>query len=338
MKVLVTGATSGLGRNAVEYLRHQGVQVRATGRNEAMGKLLEKMGAEFIPADLTELVSSQAKAMLAGIDTLWHCSSFTSPWGPQEAFDLANVRATRRLGEWAVAWGVRNFVHISSPALYFDYHHHRDIREDFRPHRMANAFARSKAASEEVIQLLAQANPQTRFTILRPQSLFGPHDVVFFPRLVQMMRHYGSVLLPRGGEALVDMTYHENAVHAMWLASSSACDALPSGRAYNITNGEARPLKSIVQKLIDELGISCRIRSVPYPMLDMMARSLERLGRHSHKEPALTHYGVSKLNFDFTLDISRAENELGYTPVVSLDEGIERTAWWLRDHGTLHRG
>ena len=98
-----------------------------------MGKLLSKMGAEFVPADLTELVSSQAKVMLAGIDTLWHCSSFTSPWGTQQAFDLANVRATRRLGEWAVAWGVRNFVHISSPSLYFDYHHHRDVAEDFRP-------------------------------------------------------------------------------------------------------------------------------------------------------------------------------------------------------------
>lgn len=46
------------------------------------------MGAEFVHADLTELVSSQAKVMLAGIDTLWHCSSFTSPWGTQEAFDL----------------------------------------------------------------------------------------------------------------------------------------------------------------------------------------------------------------------------------------------------------
>ena len=44
MKVLVTGATSGLGRNAVEYLRSRGISVRASGRNEAMGKLLEKMG------------------------------------------------------------------------------------------------------------------------------------------------------------------------------------------------------------------------------------------------------------------------------------------------------
>ncbi len=67
--------------------------------------------------------------------------------------------------------------------------------------------------------MLSQANPQTRFTILRPQSLFGPHDKVFIPRLAHMMHHYGSILLPHGGSALVDMTYYENAVHAMWLAS-----------------------------------------------------------------------------------------------------------------------
>ena len=60
MKVLVTGATSGPGRNAVEYLRRKGIKVRATGRNAAMGPLLEKLGAEFIHADLTNLVSAQA--------------------------------------------------------------------------------------------------------------------------------------------------------------------------------------------------------------------------------------------------------------------------------------
>lgn len=151
-----------------------------------------------------------------------------------------------------------------------------------------------------------------------------------------MMRHYGSVLLPRGGDALVDMTYLENAVHAMWLATQK--QDLPSGRAYNITNMEARPLRTIVQKLIDELGIKCRIRSVPYPMLDIIARSLEHFGNKSAKEPVLTHYGVSKLNFDLTLDTTRAETELGYQPIITLDEGIRRTALWLKDHGTLHRG
>ena len=92
-----------------------------------------------------------------------------------------------------------------------------------------------------------------------------------------------------------------------------------------------------MQKLIDELSIKCRIRSVPYPMLDIIARSMERFGDKTAKEPAFTHYGVSKLNFDFTLDITRAQDELGYQPVVTLDEGIVRTAAWLRDHGKLHR-
>ena len=133
------------------------------------------------------------------------------------------------------------------------------------------------------------------------------------------------------------MTYYENAVHAMWLASQPRCDDLPSGRAYNITNGEPRTLRSIVERLIDELDIPCRIRSVPYPMLDMIARSMERFGDKKAKEPSLTHYGVSKLNFDFTLDISRAREELGYEPIVSLDDGIIRTAAWLEDHGKLPR-
>ncbi len=132
-----------------------------------------------------------------------------------------------------------------------------------------------------------------------------------------MMQHYGGVLLPRGGSALVDMTYYENAVHAMWLASQSACDHLPSARAWNISNGEPRTLRSIVQKLIDELGIKCRIRSVPTRCWILLPRSMERFGDKTAKEPAFTHYGVSKLNFDFTLDITRAQDELGYQPVVT---------------------
>ena len=334
MKVLVTGATYGLGRNAVEYLRRQGIKVIATGNNPAMGALLTKMGAEFIHADLTNLVSSQAKAMLADVDTLWHCSSFTSPWGTEQAFELANVRATRRLGEWAAAYGVESFIHISSPSIYFDYHHHRNIQEDFRPVRFANEFARSKAAGEEVIQQLALSNPQTHFTILRPQGLFGPHDTVMLPRLLQMIKYYGTLLLPRGGEALVDMTYLENAVHAMWMATQS--QNTQSGRAYNITNQQPRPLRTIVQHLLEELDMPCRIRSVPYPMMDIMARAMEKLGNKTEKEPILTHYGVAKLNFDLTLDTQRAELELGYRPQVSLDEGIIRTARWLKEHGKLN--
>ncbi len=133
------------------------------------------MGAEFIHADLTNLISSQAKAMLADVDVLWHCSSFTSPRTGRGLRTGQRPRhpPPRRMGG---AYGVAQFIHISSPAIHFDYHHHRNVTEDFRPQRYANEFARSKAAGEQVIQQLALSNPQTHFTILRPQGLFGPHD------------------------------------------------------------------------------------------------------------------------------------------------------------------
>ncbi|HEE0243283.1 TPA: NAD(P)-dependent oxidoreductase, partial [Serratia marcescens] len=35
-------------------------------------------------------------------------------------------------------------------------------------------------------------------------------------------------------------------------------------------------------------------------------------------------------------DTTRAQQELGYQPIVSLEEGIARTARWLKDHGKLH--
>ncbi len=107
------------------------------------------------------------------------------------------------------------------------------------------------------------------------------------------MQHYGSVLLPRGSDALVDMTYYENAVHAMWLASQPQSAIICPLAAHGISPTANRALHSIVQKLIDELGIKCRIRSVPYPMLDIIARSMEHFGNKSAREPAFTHYGVS---------------------------------------------
>lgn len=140
------------------------------------------------------------------------------------------------------------------------------------------------------------------------------------------MQHYGGVLLPRGGSALVDMTYYENAVHAMWLASQPACDHLPSARAWNISNGEPRTFAEHRAEIDRRARYPNAGSLSSYPMLDIIARSMERFGDKTAKEPAFTHYGVSKLNFDFTLDITRAQDELGYQPVVTLDDGIVRTA------------
>lgn len=75
--------------------------------------------------------------------------------------------------------GVRNSS-IVSPSLYFDYHHHRDIRKISVHTAFANEFAREQAASE-VITLLAQANPRIRLPFCWPRSLFWAAPQSFIP-------------------------------------------------------------------------------------------------------------------------------------------------------------
>lgn len=97
MKVLVTGATSGLGRNAVEWLLQAGHQVHATGRNAGVGDMLAAQGAQFTALDLASADIAACRALVAGCDAVWHCAANQQPWGDYQSFYDINVMATENL-------------------------------------------------------------------------------------------------------------------------------------------------------------------------------------------------------------------------------------------------
>jgi len=335
-RVLVTGATGGLGRNAVEALLERGVEVRATGRNLAAGRALAATGAEFVPLDLAatgETSAAGLAALVRHVDAVWHCAALSSPWGRAADFTAANVTATRRLLQAAGRAGVARFVHISTPALYFNYCAQLGIQESFRPAVYVNDYARTKAEAEACVQDAVAAYPHMHCSILRPRAIFGPHDQVLLPRIARVLRQRdGRLPLPHGGCVTLDLTYAGNVVQAMWLATT--VQGLPSGGAFNITNQEPVLLRDVLAALFaDRLRRPFRIASVPYPVLAMAARGMEALARFTHKEPALTAYGVGALAFDMTLDNSRARQLLGYVPAVSLSAALDHTATWMRAHG-----
>ena len=332
-RFLVTGATGGLGRNAVRLLQERGVAVRACGRNLDAGRALQREGAHFVALDLARCTDGEMDALVAGVETVWHCAALSSPWGAEADFMAANVTATRRLLDAAARAGVGNFVHISTPAIYFDYRDRADVPESFRPAAFVNAYARTKALAELEVQRGVQQHPAMRCAILRPRAIFGPHDQVLMPRLARVLDARGGRLpLPRGGAARIDVTYVDNVVHAMWLASTNA--ALPSGSVFNVTNQEPAQLKDILQRLFgDAMGQPFRIVALPYPLMAAIARAMQFAARFTGKEPALTPYSVGAIGFDMTLDNTHAQQLLGYRPLVTLSDGIARTAAWMKQHG-----
>ncbi len=86
------------------------------------------------------------------------------------------------------------------------------------------------------------------FLDILPRDLFfaspwfvWPHDQVIVPRLMQQLQQGGGCLrLPRGGDALLDLTFVQNVVYAMRLATN--VEGLRSGSIYNISNHQPQQL------------------------------------------------------------------------------------------------
>ncbi|EKT58945.1 NAD-dependent epimerase/dehydratase [Providencia rettgeri Dmel1] len=82
--------------------------------------------------------------------------------------------------------------------------------------------------------------------------------------------------------------------------------------------------------MFNELNLECEIRSAPYPLLYAIASLLEVIGRLTGKEPLLTRYSLGAAYFTMTLDNQKAQQELGYYPLYSMQQGVHLTAKWLK--------
>lgn len=330
MKILVTGATSGLGRNAVEILLREGHQVVACGRDLAIGQILADSGAAFIPVELATFTPENARELMLGCQAIWHCAALSAPWGERETFEAINWQATKTLAQTAAEQGIERFVHISTPAIYFNFTHQNNIFESTNNTQFANDYARTKFLAEQEIAKIVPNYPSTTFVILRPRGLFGAHDRVLLPRLMAQVRaRHGKLVLPAGGKNAFDLTYVENVVDAMMLATQKP---LKSGSVYNITNQDPQPLATTLKMLFEQTGTECQIKSAPYSLLYGVAFCLEKLAIMQRKEPLLTRYSLGAAYFTMILNNQRAQQELGYIPRYSMAEGIARTAKWLNEN------
>ena len=120
----------------------------------------------------------------------------------------------------------------------------------------------------------------------------------------------------------MDMTCVENVALAIRLALE-AKEA--QGQVYNITNGEPKTFKYLIETTLKGLGEPIRYRKIPAGLVAGAAYSLEGVYRFFHlkAEPPLTRYIYYLLRYSQTLDIQKAQTELGYYPKMTIEEGID---------------
>ncbi len=311
-RVVVSGATGFLGAHLCARLKAQGCDVLALGRDADRGAAL---GVPFEALDLAEL---SAVRSWHSADAFVHAAALSSAWGPREAFERANVTGTRNALTMAKTLGVKRFVLISSPSIYFRFCDQIRVREGASLPVPVNDYAATKVIAEDLVR-----GSGLNTIILRPRGIYGPGDAALLPRLIRAAAQ--PLPLLRKGLAVTDLTYVDDAVEAV-LCALSAPDSL-GGHTYNISGGEALAIRDIITQSAAAAGVTARFRGLPVAIAMAVARMAEMIARRreGRPEPVITAYGMGVLAYSQTLDISAARAELGFTPRVDFTEGLRRT-------------
>lgn len=322
-RVLVTGASGFLGGYVVRDLQAHGHEVYAAGRNtKALARVAD--AAHRVDGDLAALASTALP-----VDAVVHCAALSSPWGAWPAFREANVEGAAHVATFANRNGVRRVVHVSSPSIYAAGRDRVGVTEaEVDEGNRLNGYIRSKIEAETVLQESRRTGMFPELVIIRPRGLIGVGDPSLVPRLLDVHRRVGIPLFD-GGANLIDVTAVENVATALRLALRAG-DA--DGGAYNITNDDPREFRELLATLLGLLGETPRLRRVHRRAAWMLVAALEAIfaALPGRPEPPLTRYSLSTIAFSQTLDIRRARDDLGYRPLVSLDDALARVAANLR--------
>lgn len=328
MKSLVTGGGGFLGRYIVEKLIARGDFVRVLGRNRYPA--LEQLGVEAVQADLRN--SSAVTRACEKIDVVFHVAALPAIWGKWQDFYGINVEGTKNVLAGCRAQGVSKLVYTSTPSVVFDQSDLRNIDESYPyPQNYDCYYPQTKAMAERVV-IAANGRDGLLTAALRPHLVWGPRDNHLIPPVLQRAKA-GQLFIVGDGLNKVDITYVENAADAHLQAADHLRAGSPvGGQVYFISQGEPVLLWDFLNQLLERMEIPKVTKAISY----RTARSLGAVLEMVHTlfslsaEPRMTRFLAAQLAKSHYFDISKAKRDFGYSPRVSIAEGLEHLVNFIR--------
>jgi nucleoside-diphosphate-sugar epimerase len=328
MRALVTGGGGFLGGAIVRRLRERGDEVCSFSR--ARYAALDALDVKQIQGDLGD--GGKVISAVEGCDAVFHVAAKAGIGGRYDDYYRANVVGTRNVIGACRRHGIDRLVYTSSPSVVFDGYDMEGVDESVPyPSSYDAHYPRTKAAAERAV--LAANDPKFTTVALRPHLIWGPGDNHLVPRILQRGR---AGRLRRIGRAnkLIDSIYIDNAADAHLLALDRLQPGSPlAGRAYFLSNGEPLPTWDLINRILACAGVSPVIRSIPVAVAVTAGTVLETIYNliRTSAEPPMTRFLAHELATAHWFNISAARRDLGYTPAVSIDEGLRRLEAWLRN-------
>lgn len=316
MRFFVTGGSGFLGGHLVTRLVSEGHTVSALARTAEAAARVGERGATPVEGDLHDAPSLAEH--VRGSDVVVHAAADTRQWGRPGALQRDNVDGTQAVVDLARVAGVPRLVHVSTEAVLSGGQALRWADESAPyPSRHAGEYARTKALAEQLV--LAADGRGLRTVSVRPRLIWGPGDTTFAPAVIEAMRN-GSWAWVSGGDYLTSTCHVRNVCEGIVLAAT-----VPEARgAYFLTDGAPVRFRDFVTELVEAYGVTPPSRSVPYPVVRTAAGVVDRGWRTLRLpgSPAISAGALALVGHEMTVNDLRARDELGYRPVVGVEEGL----------------
>jgi dTDP-glucose 4,6-dehydratase len=314
MRVLVTGGAGFIGSHYVRKLLGGAYDTMVDAEVVVLDKLtyagnesnLESVRDDrrlrFVHGDVCD--REVVRELMAGTDLVVHFAAEShvdrSILGAAD-FVMTNVVGTQTLLQAAVDAGVGKFVHVSTDEVYGSI----DEGSWTEDHLLEpnSPYAASKASGD----LMARAFFRTHglpVCVTRCSNNYGPHQFPekVIPLFITNLMDGKKVPLYGDGRNVRDWLHVDDHCWGIQLVA----DGGRAGEVYNIGGGTELDNIELTHRLLDALGAD-------ESMIERVA------DRKAHDRR-------------YSVDHSKISAELGYRPLMSLEDGLASTIAWFRDN------
>lgn len=266
-----------------------------------------------------------------------------------------NVGGTQNLLEGCAALGVVGLVYTSSANVVFSGRYEMpDLGEDVPYNRLEDCvdeYSRTKCMAEQLVvgfngMSLHKKNATLSFSTVatcavRPAAIYGEGEERHFPRIVSIMEK-GQLIFNIGDpSSMVDWVHVDNLVYGHVLAAAKLLSPHPAdrelvgGKAYYIS--DKKPMNNFVfmRPLIEGLGYKFPTVWIPFKVMFNLAHLVEIVHGIVSPiipfEPFLNRAEVCKVGVTHYFRTDKAERELGWSLVISPEEGVNKMVKYWQD-------
>jgi NAD dependent epimerase/dehydratase len=316
--VLVTGAGGFIGSHLVQQLLLSGAHVRALVRYNSTNSrgFLESLPTheqQHIQIVMGDLKDPDAVRQAAkGMDVVFHLGALVAiPYSYQNPTDVmqTNVLGSLHVAQAVRELGIPRLIHTSTSEVYGSARY--VPMDETHPLQGQSPYSASKIAADKIMESFYCSYDLPVVTV-RPFNSYGPRQSMraVIPTIINQALHRDEIVLGNI-DATRDFTFVEDTARAFLAAATSATgmgQVFNAGSSFEISVGE---LAERVKKLV--------CRDLPVRVADSRTRPTK-----------------SEVNRLFS-DSSKAASTLGWFPLVGIDQGLQRTINWMRNHKDRYR-